>query len=149
MNIDFHSRTVLVTGGGHGLGREMCRHFSSLGAQVWACDINPEALEETWGLCEGRCEVDETDVRDREAVADLVGRASEATERVDILVNNAGGVAGQVGRPLEEVSEEEWRVIFDINLTGAFNFSQATVPGMKSAGWRMISSLTSLRPFHT
>ena len=58
-------------------------------------------------------------------------------------MNNAGGVAGQVGRPLEEVTEEDWQVIFDVNLNGAFNFSQAVVPGMKSAGWGRIVNISS------
>ena len=39
---------------------------------------------------------------------------------VDILVNNAGGVVGQTGRPLEEVTEEDWHAVVDANLTGAF-----------------------------
>ena len=39
---------------------------------------------------------------------------------IDILVNNAGGVLGQVGRPLEEITPDEWQGIFDVNVTGAF-----------------------------
>jgi 3-oxoacyl-[acyl-carrier protein] reductase len=62
---------------------------------------------------------------------------------VDILVNNAGGVAGQVGRPLEEVPPEDWQVIFDANLTGAFSFSQAVAPGMKEVGWGRIVNISS------
>jgi len=52
-------------------------------------------------------------------------------------------VVGQVGRPLEEVSLEEWQVVFDVNLTGAFNFSQAVVSGMKAKGWGRIVNISS------
>jgi 3-oxoacyl-[acyl-carrier protein] reductase len=143
MNVEFKGRTVVVTGGGHGLGREMCRIFGALGAGVWTCDLDKEELEETAALCEGRCEGRVVDVRDREAVQTFVSDAAAGAGSVDVLVNNAGGVAGQVGRPLEEVSEEDWRVIFDVNLNGAFNFCQAVVPSMKAKGWGRIVNISS------
>jgi 3-oxoacyl-[acyl-carrier protein] reductase len=143
MNIDFTGRTALVTGGGHGLGQEMCRALSELGANVWTCDLDAGELEETRELCGARCETRVVDVRDRDAVKSLVAEAAAGTGTLDVLVNNAGGVAGQVGRPLEEVTEEEWRIIFDINLTGAFSFSQAAVPFMKTAGWGRIVNISS------
>lgn len=143
MKIEFAERTAIITGGGHGLGREMCRTFSALGARVWTCDLDAGELEVTQALCEGRCETRVVDVRDRQAVATLVSAAARKSGRVDVLVNNAGGVAGQVGRPLEEVTEEEWRVIFDVNLNGAFNFSQAVVAGMKASGWGRIVNISS------
>ncbi|MFH1764279.1 MAG: SDR family NAD(P)-dependent oxidoreductase [Gemmatimonadota bacterium] len=143
MNMDFSGRTALITGGGHGLGQEMCRALGEVGALVWTCDLSSEELDKTRDLCGGRCETRVVDVRDREAVRSLVAAAAEISGKVDILVNNAGGVAGQVGRPLEEVTEEEWRVIFDINLTGAFTFSQAVVPSMKVAGWGRIVNISS------
>ena len=143
MEIDFSGQTVLITGGGHGLGQEMCRSFGKLGGRVWTCDLEPERLEETRSLCGGQCEVRVVDVRDRDGVAAFVAEACEASGRVDVLVNNAGGVAGQVGRPLEEVTEEDWRVILDVNLNGAFNVSQAVVPGMKAAERGRIINISS------
>ena len=143
MKVEFSGQTVLVTGGGHGLGQEMCRAYSELGARVWTCDLDGEKLKETRALCKDGCETRVADVRDREAVDSLVSEASRETGKVDVLVNNAGGVAGQVGRPLEEVSDEDWRVIFDVNLNGAFNFSQAVVPAMKAGGCGRIINISS------
>jgi len=143
VNFDCSGRTVIVTGGGHGLGRAMARSFVEHGARVWTCDILAAELAETRELCGAECETREVDVRDREAVKALVGEASRESGRVDILVNNAGGVAGQVGRPLEEVTPEAWQEIFDVNLTGAFNFSQAVAPGMKAAAWGRIVNISS------
>lgn len=143
MDIRFDGKTIIVTGGGHGLGREMCRAFSALGGRVWTCDLNRENLEETRALAGGVCEIRVVDVRDRPGVADFVAEAATDSGRVDVLVNNAGGVVGQVGRPIEEVSLEEWQVIFDVNLTGAFNFAQASTPGMKAHGWGRIVNISS------
>lgn len=59
---------------------------------------------------------------------------------MDVLVNNAGGVLGQIGRPLEDVSADDWKNIFDVNVTGAFYMAQAVAPGMKAAqGGRIIN----------
>src|SRR5665647_2662361 len=83
------------------------------------------------------------DVHDKRAVDTFVAEASAATGRVDILVNNAGGVLGQAGRPLEEVTPEQWQSLFDVNVTGAFYFSQAVAPGMKAARGGRIVNISS------
>jgi 3-oxoacyl-[acyl-carrier protein] reductase len=62
---------------------------------------------------------------------------------VDILVNCAGGVAGQVGRPLEEVTDEAWHAVLDANLTTAFLCTRAAVPGMKERRWGRIIMIAS------
>ncbi len=143
MKIDFDNKTVIVTGGGHGLGREMCRVFSELGARVWTCDLDEENLRGTRDLAGESCQTRVVDVRDREGVALFVEEAVARTGQVSVLVNNAGGVVGQVGRPIEEVSLEEWQVIFDVNLTGAFTFSQAVTPGMKAGKGGRIVNISS------
>jgi len=143
MSFDFGGRTVIVTGGAHGLGRAMSLAFVEHGGRVWTCDVLADELDGTRQVCGDGCEVRVVDVRDREAVSAFVAEAAGATGRVDILVNNAGGVAGQVGRPLERVTPQEWQVIFDVNLSGAFNFSQAVAPGMKAAGWGRIVNISS------
>jgi 3-oxoacyl-[acyl-carrier protein] reductase len=82
-------------------------------------------------------------VTDKQAVDTLVAEASGASGRVDILVNNAGGVLGQVGRPLEEITQRDWQAIFDVNVTGAFLCAQAVAPGMKSAHAGRIVNISS------
>ncbi len=62
---------------------------------------------------------------------------------VDILVNNAGGVCGQVGHPLEEVSDDDWHAIVDANLTTAFHCTRAVVPAMKERRWGRIINISS------
>ena len=62
---------------------------------------------------------------------------------VDILVNCAGGVVGQVHHPIEDITDEQWSVVFDANLTSTFNCTRAVVPGMKKAGWGRIVNISS------
>ena len=120
--------------------------FAARGAHVWACDVLDDELRETEALCRnagGSCRAFVADVRDRAAVDACVAAAAADSGRVDILVNNAGGVLGQVGRPLEQISPEEWQAIFDVNVTGAFYFSQAVAPGMKAAHSGRIVNISS------
>lgn len=140
MNIDFAGRTVIVTGASHGIGRTIARFFADRGAKVWACDIEAAKLEETSG---GRMRTRVVDVADRQAVNAFVQSALAETKRIDVLVNTAGGVRGQVGRPLEEITERQWADIFDVNVTGAFYFCQAVAPAMKAAKYGRIVNISS------
>jgi 3-oxoacyl-[acyl-carrier protein] reductase len=146
MNPDFTGKTAIVTGAAHGFGRAISVAFATGGASVWACDLLGDELLETEELCRGaggRCAARAVDVRDKQAVDRFVGEAAATTGRVDILVNNAGGVLGQVGRPLEEVTPEQWQAIYDVNVTGAFYFCQAVTPGMKAARFGRIVNISS------
>ena len=146
MTIDFTDQSVIVTGAAHGFGRAIAQAFAQRGAQVVACDVLADELRETERLCRdagGRCQTVVADVRDRDAVAACVRVASAASGHVDVLVNNAGGVLGQVGRPLEQVTPEDWHAIFEVNVTGAFYCAQAVAPGMKAARRGRIINISS------
>jgi len=146
MSIDFTDKTVIVTGAAHGFGRAISLAFAIRGAQVWACDVLADELAETRRQCieaGGSCQIRVVNVADKSAVEAFVGEACAASGRVDILVNNAGGVLGQVGRPLEVVTPQEWQSIFDVNVSGAFYFSQAVALGMKAAHSGRIINISS------
>jgi 3-oxoacyl-[acyl-carrier protein] reductase len=146
MNIEFRGKSAIVTGAAHGFGRAISIAFARLGARVWGCDLLDNELRETQRLCEiagGACITRILDVRDKMAALELADDVMSATGRIDVLVNNAGGVLGQVGRPLEDVSPDEWQSIFDVNVSGAFFLSQAVAPAMKAARSGSIINISS------
>ncbi|MDQ2950975.1 MAG: SDR family oxidoreductase [Chloroflexota bacterium] len=118
---ELSGKVALVTGTAHGIGTAIAAGLEEDGATVHRADR------------------DTADLSDSREVAALVGRIG----RVDILVNNAGGVVGQVGRPLEEISDEDWRAIVDANLTSTFLCTRAVVPGMKAGGAGRIVNISS------
>lgn len=146
MKIDLTGKSVVVTGAAHGFGRAISLAFAERNAHVWACDIVADELLETERLCAARggaCSTRVVDVTDKTAVQAFVADASAETGRIDVLVNNAGGVLGQVGRPLEDVTPEAWQSLFNVNVNGAFFFSQAVAPSMKAAKSGRIINISS------
>jgi 3-oxoacyl-[acyl-carrier protein] reductase len=118
---DLNSRTALVTGTAQGIGAASAAALERHGATVHGVDK------------------DSVDVTDRGQVDALLERIGP----VDILVNNAGGVVGQVGRPLEEVSDEDWQAVVDANLKSTFVCTRAVAPGMKASGYGRIVNISS------
>jgi 3-oxoacyl-[acyl-carrier protein] reductase len=118
---DLSGRVAIVTGTAHGIGAGIAAALGEHGATVHGVDL------------------DTVDVTDAAQVDDFVASVG----RVDILVNNAGGVVGQVGRPLEEVSEHDWRAVVDANLTSTFLCTRAVAPGMKERGYGRIVNISS------
>ena len=146
MNLDFAGKTAIVSGAAHGFGRAICMALAQNGADVWALDIEEDGLAQTAQLCgeaSGHCQARVVDITQPAAVTALVEEVCRARGQVDILVNNAGGVLGQVGRPLETVTPEQWNAIFAVNVSGAFYLSQAVAPGMKAARSGRIVNISS------
>jgi 3-oxoacyl-[acyl-carrier protein] reductase len=142
MIIRFDGKIVVVTGAGHGFGREIARSFARLGALVFATDLSADSLTQTASA--GGITVRALDLRDRPAAAAWIAQIETQTGRaIDILVNNAGGVAGQQPVPVDEVTDQDWNTIFDINVNAAFVLSRAVAPGMKRAGGGRIVNISS------
>ena len=139
MNISFDGKIVVITGAAHGFGRAIAEGFANRGAHVHACDVNAAGLNETISLCGVNANAHVLDVGSRADVQALV----PSLGNVDILVNNAGGVRGQVGRPIEEISDGDWQAILDVNLSGAFFMAQAVAPVMKQKRAGRIINISS------
>ena len=111
-------RVVLVTGGGKGIGKAVVARFAAAGDRVVAVGRDRLALEES-----GAAETEVCDVTDEPGVEELFRRLG----RVDVLVNNAGASASA---PLGRTTLEDWRLLFEVNATGAFLCTRAALPGM-------------------
>jgi 3-oxoacyl-[acyl-carrier protein] reductase len=141
MKIAFDGKTVVVSGAGHGFGRLIARRFVELGARVFACDISADNLAETART--GGIETAVVDLTDRAAAAAWIAAVEATAGAVHCLVNNAGGVAGQIPKPLEDVSDDDWDRIFAVNVGAAMALSRAAAPGMKRAGQGRIVNISS------
>ena len=147
MQIAFAGRVALVTGAAQGIGQAIAKGLQAAGARVHVADLDGDGLSAfanpngfaTYAL----------DVSDRAAAGHVVRDIVAREGRLDILVNAAGGVRGQIGRPIEDVSEDDWRAIFQANVDGAFWLSQAAAAPMRSAKFGRIVNIASgagLRP---
>ncbi len=126
----FRGRTVLVTGGGRGIGRAIARRFAEEGAAVAVVARTVGELEGTIG------QIEASGVRSLSIAADITaaGAAEECVRRtetelgpLDVLVNNAGMF---LWRPFLKLSPAEWDRVIATNLTGTASFCRAALPGM-------------------
>src|SRR2546428_4832406 len=108
---ELSGKVALVTGTAQGIGTAIAAGLEEDGATVHRVDR------------------DTADLTDPRQVARLVERIGQ----IDVLVNNAGGVCGQVGRPLDEVSDDDWRAIAEAHPTRGLPFPRAVIPTMKAA----------------
>jgi NAD(P)-dependent dehydrogenase (short-subunit alcohol dehydrogenase family) len=112
--------TVLVTGGGTGLGRAIAVEFARLGADIVIASRKPEHLsqgEETIKAAGGRVATVGCDIRDPAAIAAAFDAAEQAFGLPQVLVNNA---AANFPVPAEDMSPNAWRTVVDITLNGTF-----------------------------
>jgi 2-hydroxycyclohexanecarboxyl-CoA dehydrogenase len=123
-------KTVIVTGGGGGIGGAACRLFAAQGAKVAVFDMNIEAAGKVAAEIEtagGVAAAFECDITDRNAVDAAVAATEAKLGPVDVLVNNAGW---DVFKPFVKSTPAEWEKLIAINLIGALHMHHAVLPGM-------------------
>jgi citronellol/citronellal dehydrogenase len=142
----FEGRTVLVTGGGTGLGRCTAHELGSLGATVVIAGRREEVLAATAEEIRadgGRCEFETMDVRDEESVTGAVAKIVERVGPIHGLFNNAGG---QFAAPAAKISASAFRKVVDLNLNGTFQVTRAVFEAsMKEHGGSVVNMLADIR----
>lgn len=141
---DLSGRVALVTGGSRGLGREMAEGLAEAGASLLILARREQWLEPTLADFRARgfrCEGLIADVSNPADVQAAVSKTLETYGRLDILVNNAGI---SWGAPPEQMPLDKWRLVLDINLTGAFLFCQAAAAEMIRRQYGRIINVSSI-----
>jgi 2-deoxy-D-gluconate 3-dehydrogenase len=141
---DLKQRVAFITGGNGGIGLGMAKGLAEAGASVAIAGRNKtkaqSALSELRSLG-AQAEFVEVDVSDETSCRQAIRNAVERLGRLDILVNNAGTT---VRKQPEDLSAQEWHLVMDTNLTGAFLCSQAAYPHMVRAGGGKIINVGSM-----
>ncbi len=141
----FAGKTVVITGGGGGLGGEYCRAFARESAQVVAVDLDHSGLDrleksiiKEGGHCEAQC----ADLCRESDVSALFERCARSHGGVDILINNAGGDLAYNG-PIEGLPVDHWDTVVNRNLKTAFLCARAAAPLMKRKRYGKIVNVSS------
>ncbi|WP_119293506.1 2-hydroxycyclohexanecarboxyl-CoA dehydrogenase [Azohydromonas sediminis] len=126
----FDNRTVVVTGGGGGIGGATCKRFGAEGARVAVFDLNLDAAQAVAAAIRaegGQAQAHRCDITDRASVDAAAADTEARLGPIDVLVNNAGW---DVFKPFVKTEPAAWDKLIAINLTGALHMHHAVLPGM-------------------
>ncbi|KAI1290361.1 Epidermal retinol dehydrogenase 2 [Halotydeus destructor] len=145
---DVSGSTVLITGGGAGLGRLMAQRFGRLGSKVVIWDIDKVNLKTTEAMIRqdgGQCFAYVCDVSDSQSVYKMADTVRQEVGQVEILVLNAGIVNG---KPLLELEDDRIRKCFEVNTLSHFWLIKAFLPNMMAINKGHIISIDSVSAFY-
>ncbi|TDT62296.1 SDR family oxidoreductase [Fonticella tunisiensis] len=140
-----NNRTVIITGGGQGIGKGTAMRLLMEGFNVVIAEIDREAgFEAEKELSQyGRVKFIPCDVSNEEEVKAMVSETVKCFGGIDVLINNA---AISVNKPITEISLEEWNSVLGVNLTGVFLCSKYCAPHLKERKGSIIN-MASTRAF--
>ncbi|TGO83207.1 hypothetical protein BPOR_0684g00010 [Botrytis porri] len=151
MSFSFLNKTILITGAGSGIGRATAIKLASLGASLYLSDINLDSVSKTRDLCphlessNQQFHTHSLDVSDSQScntyIHDLV--------REDITINHVFNCAGinPTAVPIQDVTDEYWDRLMNVNLKGTFNITRAVAPHLVSgSSFVNVSSVCGIVP---
>ncbi len=142
--LDLSGKTVIITGGGSGIGKGISLLFGQQGAQVYILEMNLDAATETVAdITEkgGKATYLRCDVSAQKEVIKTMQAIKEESGKIDILINNAG--VAHIGN-VEQTAEEDLDRIYNINIKGIYNCIYACIPFMKENGGGVILNMASV-----
>ena len=141
--VNLKGRVAVVTGAGHGIGREIALSLARSGAEVVVTDVSEEIFSvgkqiEALGAKAYPIKCDVTDSKQALSVEEQIVKKNE---RIDVLVNNAG-IYPQ--KPFLDMAEEDWNQVLRINLYGVFHCTKAVLPKMIKQRYGKIVNIASI-----
>jgi len=143
--MSFKGKVALVTGAGHGIGEATAKLLAERGAAVVCNSISESCrnVAEEINKNGGRAIAFVADIADANAVKAMVERTVQEFGRLDILINNAGWWGVPRHQRIEDVKEEDWKRMLDVNLNGHFHCVRFAVPYMKRNAYGKIVNVSS------
>lgn len=137
----FESQSVIVTGGGQGLGLAMTKQFLAEGAHVTIIDIDQEAIDKALQSLSSKS-VDSicADVTDNHQIEEAISAIKDKRGRIDVLVNNAGIIRDNV---IWKMSEDDYDLVLNVNLKGPWLMCRAVAPVMREQKYGRIVNISS------
>ncbi|WP_026957189.1 beta-ketoacyl-ACP reductase [Aliagarivorans taiwanensis] len=129
-------RIAIVSGASRGIGRAIAETLIDHGYYVVGMDLEPLS----WGSVEQVLSIS-VDVSDRDRVSEAIAEVRAHFQRIDVLVNNAGLTRDAL---LENMCDEDWQAVIDVNLKGAFLLTQAVAPQMMEQGYGCVVNIASI-----
>ena len=136
-----NGKTVLITGGGRGIGRAIALAFARRGARIAVAARTAEQVEQVAHEIGNEAIALVCDVADPESVARMFREMRERLGDADILVNNAGVAESAT---LVNTTDELWHRLLSINLSGTFYCTRAALPAMLKKGWGRVINIASI-----
>lgn len=136
-------KVAIITGGGSGLGRAIAYRLAENGAKIVVNDVIEEQGNFTVGNIKsknGEAVFSQTDISKWDEARDLIETAKDTFGKIDILVNNAGITRDML---VKDMQEDDWDMVLDINLKGAFNCCKFATPYMVEQKYGKIVNLSS------
>jgi len=141
------SRTVLIAGGGSGIGAAIAETLSAAGFRVAISGRRAQTLEDVAAASDHEILCRVADVADRDSVASLFAWARESLGKIDVFVNSAG--INIPDRSMEKLSPEDWDSVLRVNATGAFNCMHEILPDMRENRDGLIINICSVAGLRT
>lgn len=144
MELGLEGRVARVTGASKGIGKAIAAALASEGCRTVLCARGEEdlrAVEREISGSGGEAHAVAADVSDAKEVERLVEETEARYGGVEILVNNAGSIGRPAG--FEELADEEWTELLELNVMSAVRLSRAVIPGMRERGWGRIINTSS------
>ena len=139
--MEFHGKTVMITGASRGIGEAAARMFAAAGANVVLLARGQDAIAEIAGDIGEQALAIPCDVSRYQEVSTAVDAASDAFGGVDVLINNAGAI--EPISHLASADPDAWGQVIDVNLKGVFYGMRAVLPGMLVRGSGTILNISS------
>ncbi len=144
MKFSLDNKTAIITGGGSGIGKAICKTFAEMGAIVHILDMDKDAGNQAATEItqqNGKAFFYTCDVSKYSEVETIIKEIHARHDKIDILINNAG--IGFVGN-IENTEEEDLDRLYNVNVKGVFNCSKAVIPFFKEKNKGVIINMASI-----